>query len=89
MVGVIETAHGLAILLDEIISGKAEEQRLPLGHEAQKFARMYDANWLVAQLKAIYQTAAAAQGAIPIVRIEAGSMLREECNSCKCGQHNP
>ena len=58
MVGVIETAHGLAILLDEIISGKAEEQRLPLGHEAQKFARMYDANWLVAQLKAIYQTAA-------------------------------
>jgi hypothetical protein len=54
VVGVIETAHGLAILLDEIISGKAEEQRLPLGHEAQKFARMYDANWSVAQWEAIY-----------------------------------
>jgi glycosyltransferase involved in cell wall biosynthesis len=39
-------ARGFLSLLSD------EEQRMSLGHKAQKFARMHDANWSVVQLEA-------------------------------------
>jgi glycosyltransferase involved in cell wall biosynthesis len=49
-------AEALAQAILSLLSD--EEQRARLGYEAQKFARMYDANWSVAHLEAIYQKAA-------------------------------
>jgi hypothetical protein len=39
----------------------------------------------------VLEASAAGQRATdrPIILIEAGSMLREECSPCKCDQHNP
>jgi glycosyltransferase involved in cell wall biosynthesis len=45
-------AGGILSLLSD------EEQRTRVGHEAQKFARMYDADWTVSQLEAVYRMAA-------------------------------
>jgi hypothetical protein len=55
------------------------------------FAQVYDGNSSALQLEAIYQKAARPRRNPRLIgrscSIAVGSMLREECNPCKCDQH--